>query len=788
MLKSRTFRLLLALGVSSLAAACASMSGTENAQVIDIDPAAVVEPEPVMPVIDPADVKSEGMWRPDQLPGLAPELAALGLELDPEQLANLTTHPMNAVISLGGCTASFVSPEGLVVTNHHCAYGSIQYNSKEGANLLADGFLAIDKTEELRAAPGTRVYVTTMIEDVTDAVMAGVSGDMDGRERYQVIDEAKKAITADCEEDPGHRCVVSAFHGGLEYRLTKRLEIKDVRLVYAPSDKIGKFGGDIDNWMWPRHTGDFSFYRAYVAPDGSPADYAEENVPFTPPSHLKLYSEPLEDGDFVMVAGYPGSTNRYRRLSEVDATFNWAYPTRKALYEEWVETIEAAAPEGSDARIKYASLLASINNVTKNYDGQMEGAERVGLMMRRQDREAALDAWVSEDPEREAAYADAIAELDALVAEDQATREQDLYYGFATRSAPLSAAQMLLRLAHEKEKPDAERESGYQERDLAFIRQRLEAMERRYDPKVDQATWMMFIRKYLALPDDQRIEAFDRALGVTPTITDRNLKRLVSRLYDQTKLGDKTARLGQMDADLEMLEASQDPFMKLAVAIYDAEMEIEERDKNIVGRFQALRPKYMEAIIAWQEDQGQMVYPDANSTLRVTFGTVKADVSPADGLMYTPFTTLEGIAQKYTGEDPFDSPPEQMQLIADKDYGDYALESLGSVPVNFLSTLDVTGGNSGSPTFNAKGELVGLLFDGTYESINSDWDFDDATTRSIHVDARYMLWVMDKVDGAANLLEEMGVGAQPEEAPVPLVMDGEESLSAPAEDTTEGDD
>ena len=251
--------------------------------------------------------------------------------------------------------------------------------------------------------------------------------------------------------------------------------------------------------------------------------------------------------------------------------------------------------------------------------------------------------------------------------------------------------------------------------------------------------------------------AFDAALDLEPGMADVTLERKLTRLFDETKLQDNTLRINLMDADLEMLENSADPMMKLAVALYDADMAMEEADKEIDGRFAALEPQYMEAIIAWQEDQGKMVYPDANSTLRVTFGTVKGDVSPKDGLEYTPFTTLEGISEKYTAEDPFDSPSKQMELIDAQDYGRYELDSLGSVPVNFLSTLDVTGGNSGSPTLNAKGELVGLLFDGTYESINSDWDFDTKTTRSIHVDARYMLWIMEKVDGATNLLVEMGV-------------------------------
>ncbi len=312
----------------------------------------------------------EGMFTPDQLPEIAEDLSATGLNLDPETLTDLTAFPMGAVISLGGCTASFVSPEGLVVTNHHCARGSVQYNSTEENNYLKDGFLAATQSDELQASPGSRVYVTTEVNDVTGLVTADL-GELSGKDRYDAIDASKKTIIADCEADEGYRCQVGTFFGGLQYKLIKRLEVKDVRLVYAPGDNVGKYGGDIDNWMWPRHTGDFAFYRAYVGPDGQPAEYSEENVPFEPEHFLKVSAAGLDEGDFVMAAGYPGSTSRYARLAEVEYTFDWYYPTWIESSQDWVDTIEDAAPEGTDARIKYESLLASLNNYIKNRHGQI---------------------------------------------------------------------------------------------------------------------------------------------------------------------------------------------------------------------------------------------------------------------------------------------------------------------------------------------------------------------------------------------------------------------------------
>jgi hypothetical protein len=696
----------------------------------------------------------EGMYTPDQLQEISGQLQEAGLEMDPEQLADLTGFPMGAVVSLGGCSASFVSPQGLVVTNHHCARGSVQYNSTAENNYLENGFLAASMGDELPAAPGSRIYVTTEVTDVTERMRAGTE-DLSPNERYDTIEQRNKDITAECEQEAGYRCLVASFYGGAQYKLIKRLEVRDVRLVYAPADSIGKYGGDIDNWMWPRHTGDFAFYRAYVAPDGSAADFDEANVPYQPDHHLKVSAAGLDDGDFVMVAGYPGSTSRYTLLAEVENTFNWTYPTFQGLLTSWIETIETAAPEGSDARVKYESRLAGLNNFEKNLRGQIEGARRVGLVERRRMREAALAEWIAADPSR-AAYGEAIAALADLSQESAQAARTSFWYNNATRPALLGTAQRLYRLSKEREKPNAEREPGYQERDMTFFRQGLQALDRRYDAAVDKAEWTLFLTGYLAQPADERVPVLDEALGITATTTAADIPALLDRFYSGTTLDDTATRLGLIDADAATFEASDDPFIELAVALYEYDRGLEEESEERAGRSLALRPAYMEAITQWQREAGQLTYPDANSTLRITFGNVMGG-SPFDGMQYLPFTTLEGITQKDTGEDPFNAPQRQLDLIEAEDYGTYELETIDSVPVNFLSDLDVTGGNSGSATLNANGELVGLLFDGTFESVNSDWDFDPRTTRSIHVDSRYMLWVMEKVDGADGLIAEMDI-------------------------------
>lgn len=696
----------------------------------------------------------EGMFTPDQLQEIDGQLKEAGMELDPSALADLTGFPMGAVVSLGGCSASFVSPEGLVVTNHHCARGSVQFNSTAENNYLENGFLAGTKGAELPAAPGSRIYVTTAVTDVTERMREGTEN-LAPNDRYDTIEQRDKDITAECEEKPGYRCQVASFYGGAQYKLIERLEVRDVRLVYAPADSIGKYGGDIDNWQWPRHTGDFAFYRAYVAPDGAAADFDEANVPYEPDHHLKVSAAGLEDGDFVMAAGYPGSTSRYTLMAEVENTFGWTYPTFQGLLTSWIATIENTAPEGSDARVKYESRLAGLNNFEKNLRGQIDGARRVGLVERRRMREAELGQWIAADPSR-AAYADAISALSALSEESAQAARTNFWYNNATRPQLLSAAQRLYRLSKERELPNAEREPGYQERDMTFFRQGLQALDRRYDPAVDQAEWVLFLSGYLQQATSERVPVFDEALGLAADTTAADLPGLLESYYAGTTLGDSDTRLGLMDADAATFEASDDPFIQLAVALYDYERELEAQAEERAGRALALRPDYMEAITAWQRSMGELTYPDANSTLRVTFGSVLGG-SPRDGMAYLPFTTLEGIADKDTGEDPFNAPQRQLDVIEAGDYGDYALESIGSVPVNFLSDLDSTGGNSGSATLNARAELVGLLFDGTFESVNSDWDFDPRTTRTIHVDTRYMLWVMEKVDGASALIEEMDI-------------------------------
>lgn len=701
-------------------------------------------------------VADEGMWQPHQLPKMASELVDAGLKLDPSSLTDLTGFPMGAIVSLGGCTASFVSDKGLVATNHHCVYGSIQYNSTEENNLLKNGFLAKSFDQELPATPGTRIYVTEEITPVTDIIQATLNTSMTGSQRYNIIDKTSKSLVEKCEIDTKYRCSVVNFHGGLEYYLFKQLTIRDVRLVHAPASSVGKYGGDIDNWMWPRHTGDYGFYRAYVGKDGQPADYNADNVPYEPAHHLKVNKSSVDENDYIMVLGYPGRTNRYRTAQEVENQFTWTYPTAKNYREEIIKLIHDNSEPGSEARIKYESTLASLANYAKNYGSMIESYHKGTTLVRKKSLETELNKWISASNIRQDKYGNALKGLNNLITKDQQYQARDLILGYMNYSKMLSTASRLYRLSLENEKANIERKTGFQKRDIASFEQSMKAVERRYDGALDKKILMAMLKHYSQLPGSQRLASLDSFFGIDKGYSEESIQTQLSSMYQNTELNNLEKRLAWMKKTPKEFQSSNDPFIQLAIKTFNDRKNIEEANEELAGNIQTYRPKYMSALIAYFNDIDLPVYADANSTLRVTYGNVKG-YSPQDGMVAVPFTTLEGITNKDTGVPPFDAPKKQLSLIKSKHYGEYAKKELSSVPVNFLGTLDITGGNSGSPTLNDKAEFIGLVFDGVYESIIGDWDYDSKLNRSIHVDVKYMLWVMEHVDGATNLINEMDI-------------------------------
>ncbi len=715
--------------------------------------AAFLAPAPV-----PAD---EGMWMPQQIPDLAAKLKAMGFEGDPAAFADLTGQPMGAIVSLGGCTASFVSPDGLIVTNHHCAVGALQYNSTPQKNLLVDGFLAKTREEEVSNGPGSRVFVTVSVKEVTDAITGKIDPKLDDRKRFDLVERRIKERTAACETG-GLRCRVDSFFGGFKYFEIAQLEIQDVRTVYAPPAGIGNFGGETDNWRWPRHTGDWSFFRAYVGKDGKPAAFSKDNVPYKPAHWLPVQGAGTREGDLVFVVGYPGRTQRHQTYAEVKETTEWSFPRFVKGAQEQIALLEALGKSDPELRIKAAGRLRGLNNSLTNRKGQLEGLVKGGILAQKQRNEQELAAWIAADPARQKEYGDVLPALAALQAESEKTRERDAVFGSVFMSSGmLNAAHTAHLLSVEKaKKNDMDREPEYQQRNWDRIREGQERAQRSLDARLDKALLAWSLGFVAALPAEQRIVALDKAIGLTPGMAKADSEKAIAAYLDKliagTKLFDKEFRLGLLGRTTAEIAATKDPMVDLALALDPLYQQNREAQKRRQGLQSRLRPRYMQALLA---KAGGLVAPDANSTLRVTFGTVKSKPG-ADGTQWTAYTTLKGIEQKATGEGEFNAPARQLEAIKALRAGKatpYASPALGDVPVDFLSTVDTTGGNSGSPTLNGKGELVGLLFDGTYDTIASDFLFDAVNTRSIHADVRYMLWVMSEVDGASHLIREMGV-------------------------------
>ncbi|UPT62623.1 MAG: S46 family peptidase [Hyphomonadaceae bacterium JAD_PAG50586_4] len=455
----------------------------------------------------------EGMWLPSQTPALAPALRQAGLELDPAVLGDLSRPPWNAIVSLGGCSAAFVSAQGLIATNHHCVAGSIQYNSSEENNYLRDGFLAAELGDEAPAAPGSRVFVIDDLRDVTREMNRGVSARLDGSTRYNRLEANRVALIDACERQPNRRCDVRAYYGGAVYYLQQQLEIRDVRLVYAPAEGIGNFGGETDNWQWPRHTGDFGFYRAYVAPDGSSATFSESNVPYRPRSWLRIASEGVREGDFIMVAGFPGTTDRLRTAAEADFYYRDYYPLQQGLLSEYSDEINRATLGDEAATIRYASILRGADNYKKKLLGQIAGAERVRLVERKSEQEQAFRAWVAASGTRARTYEPVITALDRLIEESNQAAASDLRGSVLNRAQLLFAARRLYRWAQERGRPDAEREPGYRDRDRQNFIEYLRQIERRYEPGVDRRLLEQALLEYRQLPTDRRNQALERRLG-----------------------------------------------------------------------------------------------------------------------------------------------------------------------------------------------------------------------------------------------------------------------------------
>lgn len=701
-----------------------------------------------------------GMWLPSQmtLPQHVENFQKLGVSIGADKLADPVNSPLAAIVSLGGCSATFVSGEGLVVTNHHCVQGALQLNSTPKNNLVENGFLAKTRAEEVTAGPTQKVMVLQAYKDVTTDVRKGLESIKDATKRKDEVENRIKALQSGCEKDrPGVRCQVTSYFAGGQYSLLEYLEIRDVRLVYVPKRSVGNYGGEVDNWAWPRHTGDFSFFRAYVGKDGKPADFSPDNVPFQPKSFIKVSAAGVKPGDFVMVAGYPGRTERTVTASDVHHDVEWYYPYVIQYLKDRYGIAEAHLKDEGETAIKAAVMKQSVQNGLEKNEGVLAGLQKNTALLQSKDAlDAKIKEWASQPGKAD--YKKAIEKYEAILADERKNARVDFDRGVAFGgSRLLGTAAMLVRLADEKQKPDAARKVGFQDRDMPRIEGGQKAFAKQFDATLDRATFRLALSRALQLPEAQR-PWLATLLGVKKgtKIDEKLIDTTLEAWYAQTKMADQTVRLEMLkSATPKTLKTNTDPFMAAAQRIYPMILAEEKKSDARQGEIMLVAPKYVEAM---REVLGGFLAPDANSTLRVTYGTVKSFKPASTEEADLPFTMTKQILAKDTGKDPFDAPAGLLAAIKAKNYGAYAVPFLGGeVPVNYLSDLDITGGNSGSSTLNAKGELVGLVFDGTIDGVASDVVFNGETTRVIHADVRYMLWVMDKIDNAGHLLREMGV-------------------------------
>ena len=692
----------------------------------------------------------EGMYPLSEIRKL--DLRKAGMLLTSDELFNPNgTSQIDALVQLGGCTASFVSNEGLIITNHHCAFGAVAAASTPEKDFITDGFLANNRSQEI-VAKGLTCRITASYEDVSNQIITdAIKQEPDALKRLNGIKDRIRLVTeAQTKQNPEFLCEISEMFIGKTYIVFRYQTIKDVRLVYAPPRSIGEFGGETDNWVWPRHTGDFSFVRAYVSPDGKPTAYSKDNVPYTPKKFLKVNPNGVADGDFVFILGYPGRTFRNYPSQYLEFQRDYQLPYISNIYDWQIDYMNQASKIDDQLRIRFASPTKSLANVTKNYKGKLQGLKRVNIIENKQQEEANLKTFIAQNPNLKTQYGTLFDDLNTTYQDMKDLGNLNLWLGqLYNRSASFAAASELAYLRLNLKNTEKSKRMESFEKQKEQLKKNINTAFSNFYAPMDKD----FLVKLLN--DANKFEGKSSIIPIKNRLKTQTAEQYINTTFEKTKLQDKTYILALIESnDLDKLLKMKEPLIDLANEINIIREQTAAEMQAINAKITLLLPQFIDLKML---ANNTTFVPDANSTLRLTYGNVRG-YSPADGIYNDPFTTLKGVLEKNdTKEEDFEMPKKLREIHQKGDLGQFVHPVYKDIPVAFLYNMDTTGGNSGSPVMNAKGELVGVNFDRAFGATINDFAWNEAYSRSIGCDIRYVLFVLDKYANAQHLIKEMGV-------------------------------
>lgn len=655
---------------------------------------------------------------------------------------------VDALVKIGGCTGSFISNEGLIITNHHCVFGIVSNASTVENNYLDNGFLADTREKEL-PAKGLTCRITDSYEDVSIEVLEAANTEEDISKRTTAISKKiKEIVEREEKKDSTIKAEVSEMFVGEQYVLFRYKTINDVRLVYVPPRTIGEFGGESDNWVWPRHNGDFSFVRAYVAPNGSSAKYSESNVPYQPKKFLQINPNGVNEEDFVFILGYPGRTFKHQPSQFLMMQEKYQLPYVQDIFSWLINLYEERGKDDPEFALNIVGEIQGLANTEKNYRGKMQGLERLNLIQKKQEEEKQLQAFINSDAELKEKYGTVLSEIDEVYKDAFASGRRNLVLLMLSRNVDYyRLAEIFIDYKKEMLKPEAERKALYKEEKRNDFYNSITNLYNDFKIDLDPKILKKILTDASNFEELKNIEPFKSFVSV------KNKDEFVAELYDETFIKDSKEFFELLEDQDETLDDIEDPFInivKAAVELGDAERKKSQaRD----GKINILLAKFNDVKRQWLS---KSFVPDANSTLRLTYGYVRG-YSPRDATYFSPNTTLTGLIEKGRESGDYKLNKKIKELYDAKDFGQFVHPKLKDVPVNFIYNMDTSGGNSGSPIMDAYGRLVGVNFDRAFEATVNDYTWSEDYSRSIGVDIRYVLWVAQKVGKADFLLKEMGI-------------------------------